>query len=74
MKVPDLTPVESSMAQGYHYDPNTRDLHVRFKNGDMWRYKDVGADKAETLAGAASFGSSLNRLVLGKHEGERFER
>lgn len=67
--MPDLHPVESSMATHAGYDQNTNALYVTFKNGKTFRYPDVGADKAHTVLNAASFGASLNKHVLGKHEG-----
>jgi hypothetical protein len=71
MAAPDLVPIKSSMASHAHYDPQAQTLHVRFKNGDTWRYQDVPVDKAETLLGAASFGSSFNKLIAGRHGGTK---
>lgn len=50
-KIPDLTPIESSMFSGHHYDPDTRHMTVQFKNGAVHQYDDVPMDKYETFSG-----------------------
>ena len=69
--LPDMTPVKSSVATHAHYDGQTQALHVKFLNGKTFRYDGVPADKGETVLGAASFGQSLNRHILGKHPGKQ---
>jgi hypothetical protein len=64
---PDLIPVKSSMATAAHYDLHTGTMHVKFMNGDVHRYDKVPANIGTTVMGAASFGSALNKHVLGKH-------
>lgn len=71
MKHPDLTPLDSSVIKGYAYDPNTRDLHIRFPNGDVHRFADVPADKVEALKGSQSPGSYFNRKIAGLHAGRK---
>ena len=66
--LPEFTPIESSMFSGQHYDPNTRDLTIKFKNGTVYRYADVGADKHATLLGAASPGRWFNDHVKPNHK------
>ena len=66
-KIPDLTPVQSSMASHAHYDPERQELHVKMKNGTVYRYDGVPVDKGHTVMGAASFGKSLNDHILGNH-------
>lgn len=70
-KPPALTPLTSSMLSGMHYEPNSRALTVKYVNGDTWTYSDVGADKAEALAGAKSPGSFFNAKVKGLHAGKK---
>lgn len=68
----DMPEVNSSMASHAGYDPNLRELHVRFKNGNTFAYEGVGADKAHTVLNAASFGTALNKHVLGnKHKARK---
>lgn len=66
-KLPDLTPVKSSMMAGYAYDPNTRDLVVQFNSGAAYRYSDVSAEKVEAMAGNKSIGAYFNAKISGKH-------
>lgn len=65
---PDMQPVTSSMATHAGWDKPRQELHVRFQNGKTFAYH-IPDDKAATVMGAASFGSALNKLVLGKHLG-----
>jgi hypothetical protein len=69
--IPPLIPITSSMATHAHYDPGEQALYVKFLSGAVHRYEGVPVDKGTTVMQAHSFGSSLNRLVLGKHEGKR---
>ena len=66
-----LEPIKSSMATHAGYDAGAQALTVKFKNGDTWRYDGVPADKAESLMGAASFGSQFNDLIAGRHKGRK---
>jgi lysyl-tRNA synthetase class 2 len=59
-KIPDLTPIESSMFTGHHYDPNTRQMTVQFKNGSVHQYDDVPMEKHEAFSGSASKGRYFN--------------
>lgn len=59
------------MATHAGYDPHRQELRVKFKNGSTHAYSNVPADKAETLLGAASFGSQFNRLIAGRHAGRK---
>lgn len=68
---PELKPLKSSMMDGYAYDPQTRDMHIRFKTGEVWRYRDVPADKAEAFAGSASHGRFFVDRIRGNHLGTK---
>lgn len=68
---PELQPVVSTVASHAAYAPEEQALYVRYLNGKTWRYADVPADKGHTVTGAASFGQSLNRHILGKHPGKQ---
>lgn len=69
MTKPLLQPIKSSMATHAHYDGVRQELHVRFTNGDTFRYDGVPMDKGTTLMGAQSFGSQFNKLIAGRHGG-----
>lgn len=62
-KHPELTPIDSSMFDGHHYDANTRDLTVRYKNGAMHVYHDVPAEKHAAFTGAQSPGRYFNERI-----------
>lgn len=62
-KLPEMTPIESSMFEAHHYNPNTRQLTVRFKNGAVHQYEDVPADKHFAFVGAASPGRYFNDRI-----------
>lgn len=58
--IPPLIPIESSMFSGYHYDPNTRQMTVQFKNGAVHVYDDVPLEKHEAFTGNISPGRYFN--------------
>lgn len=63
-----LTKLDSSLLAGFHYDPQSRDLTVEFKDsGRRYVYKDVTAEKIEALHGADSAGAYFNRRIKGWH-------
>lgn len=66
-KIPELTPMDSSMLKGQHYDPTTSTLHVQFANGSIYRIDGVPMDKAEAFAGAASPGTFYNAKIRDNH-------
>lgn len=70
-KHPLLRPIKSSMAKAVQYDPASGQLHVKFHNGQVFRYDGVAPNIGETLMGAQSFGSSFNRHVAGKIKGSK---
>ena len=62
-KIPELTPIESSMFSGHHYDPTTREMTVQFKNGAIHVYDDVPMEKHEAFTGSASPGKYFNDRI-----------
>lgn len=70
-KTPEFTPIESSMFSGHHYDPNTRTMTLRFKNGLVYQHDDVGADKNEAFLGNPSKGGYYNRKIKPMHPGRK---
>ena len=72
-KPPDLTklPRESSVVHGYHYEPNTRDLHVQFPSGDIYRYRDVPMEKVASMLETESPGRYFGAKIRGFYNGKK---
>ena len=70
-KVPEMTPVDSTMLSHSHYDPNTRKMTVRFKNGLLYEYDDVPAEKNDAFLGNASKGRYFNERIKSTHPGRK---
>lgn len=68
---PKLTPIESSMFTGHHYDPTSRRLTVQFKNGSVHQYEDVPAEKHEAFTGNQSPGRYFNDRIKNNHAGRK---
>ena len=62
-EIPPMTPIESSMFSGHHYDPNTRQLTVTFKGGAVHQYDDVPIEKHVAFTGAQSPGRYFNERI-----------
>jgi len=52
------------------YDPETRQLRVMFRQGDVYVYYDVEPDVWDKLITAPSFGAALDKYVIPSHEYE----
>lgn len=63
----ELTPLKSSMLNGYHYDQESRTLTVEFSNGTKYAYADVPLDKIEAFTGAASPGGFFAAKIRNNH-------
>jgi hypothetical protein len=59
------------MISGQHYDPNSRVLTVKFRNGAVHQYDDVGADKHDAFIGSASPGKFFNAKIKDNHLGRK---
>lgn len=70
-KHPELMPMDSSLFDGYHYEPATNLLTVKFTNGDVWQYHDVPHERAEAFAGNASPGAFFGRKIKGQYSGKK---
>lgn len=57
------TPLQSSMLQGFDYDPALKALKVRFRAGQEAVYRDVPDDVAAGLETAESPGSYFHRHI-----------
>lgn len=70
--MPEMHPVESSVIEAIGYDPDRRELHIRFVDTGLYVYLDVDRATFDRLCAAASKGSHFNRAV--KPRGFAFER
>lgn len=64
-KLPDLSPITSSMMTEAGYDPDSRTLVVRMKNGAAYQYDEVPADVGTAFLGNASPGSFFSKKIKG---------
>ena len=63
-RIPELTPVNSSMISGIAYNPRTQYLTARFvKNGNVFRYANVTREVAAGIIGAESVGRAFKMLI-----------
>ena len=60
-----LRPVFSSHIDAIGYDPETKELHVRYKGGKVAIHEEVPASVADKVTGAASIGTALNAHIKG---------
>ena len=57
----------SSNVGAYSYDPQLRQLHVRFNSGHTYSYHDVDPSHVDGLANAGSVGQYMNQFIKGQH-------
>lgn len=67
MTKPTLSPLNSSMITGHHYDPASSKLTLSFKNGDTYEYSDVPMERATAFVGAASPGTFFANRIRGQY-------
>ncbi len=63
----DMIQVVSSNVDSIGYDADTQTLRVRFNNGSVYEYRNVGVVEFEQLRTASSVGSYLNRNIKGNY-------
>ena len=61
------TPVKSNNIISVGHDPETKTLEVEFKNGGVYRYADVDAERHSAMMKADSVGAFLHAHIKGKH-------
>ena len=57
------TPLDSSNLEAYDYDREQGILHVKFRGGRTYSYRDVPADVAEGLGTAESAGRYFAEMI-----------
>ena len=70
MPRPTMKQVFSSHVHALGYDPESRELHVNYKGGGTYVYKDVDAAKARQVMHSGSIGKALHQHVRGQHDHE----
>jgi len=63
--MPEMVYVDSSNIEAIGYDENTQELHVQFRQGSSYVYRDVPRHLFDELMNAPSKGSFLNREIKG---------
>ena len=63
--------VSSSNVRSMAYDPESRRMSVRFRNGGTYFYNDVPLDVFERVRGAESVGGALHNEVKGVYDYRR---
>lgn len=63
----NLVPVTSSNLAAIGYDAANSQLHVKFKNGGVFVYSGVPADKHKALMAAKSIGSHFHAHIRNAH-------
>lgn len=59
------------MFDGHHYDPQSRQMTVRFKNAAVHRYEDVPMEKHESFTGSISPGRYYNENIKNNFAGKK---
>ena len=67
----ERTKVKSSHIEAIGYDPNSRELHIEFKNGEVYSYKGVPAHYHRALSDAKSAGSTFHKVIKPFFSGEK---
>jgi len=65
--MPEMHYVDSSNVESIGYDPDTRELHVHFKESRNYVYFEVEEWKFNEFLQADSKGRYLNEMIKGVH-------
>ncbi len=63
MSEPQMHPVDSSNIDAVGYDPEQREIYIRFLSGRTYVYGDADELTFEDLRSADSVGSYFNRVI-----------
>lgn len=69
----ELRPVESSNIEAAGYDPETKELHVRFRKGGVWACADVPPEIADDFMESESKGGYFQKIIRRNHVGRKVE-
>lgn len=67
----EMTRCESTLIRAHGHDPKTDTLQIEFKDGAVWRYAGVDAEKYEQLKGCDSIGKFFHTRIKTHHTGTR---
>jgi hypothetical protein len=56
-------PVKSSQIVSIGHDPATRELHIEFNSGGVYRYEDVSVEEHQALIAAESIGKHFGKFI-----------
>jgi KTSC domain len=62
----EMSPFESSNIEAIGYDPETQEMHVRFKDGATYAYSNVPPGAHQQLIQARSVGSHFHQHIKGR--------
>lgn len=65
--LPTMTGVKSSNLEAVGYDEPSRTMHVRFKNGGLYKYSDVAPHTHQAFVTADSVGKHFAKNIAGKY-------
>lgn len=63
----DLTPVESNSIDSHGYDPQSKTMRVKFRNGRTYDVYDVSPEKYAAFTGNKSLGSYYAQKIKPFH-------
>lgn len=66
-----LHPVTSSNIAAVGYDPEAKELHVKFKTGATHVYSNVSPEQHQALVGAESVGSHFHHQIRNKFQSRK---
>lgn len=61
------TPVTSSMVTHVGYDPETRELHLTYKGGKVYKHAAVPPEVHQALMTSPSMGKHINANIKGRY-------
>lgn len=68
VKTIDYTDVESSSVRRIAYDPQSKTLHIEYRNGGVYAYHNVLEKHYTALMNAKSIGSHIAKHVKPNHK------
>lgn len=63
----DMLGVQSSLISAIGHDPDSRTLRIEFKDGSVWDYAEVDAEKFNQLRDAESAGRFFHAEIKKQH-------
>ena len=69
--MPEMNPVVSSNVEAIGYDPDSQELHVRFRSGATYMYYDVEERVFREFMQAGSKGIYLNTNIKDRYQYKR---